>query len=108
VVCWYVCHPEDRTGDANVVLICPLCRRVPLPQALPLTPLASDKLGRRFALFIGACIMLAGVAVQVCAQDIAMLIGARAISECPILLEPLQLFRGLCGPVASCPERSRR
>lgn len=47
--------------------------------ALPLTPLASDKLGRRKALFIGSCIMLVGVAVQVIAKDIQTLIGARAI-----------------------------
>ncbi|KAH7106336.1 hypothetical protein BKA62DRAFT_611906 [Auriculariales sp. MPI-PUGE-AT-0066] len=47
--------------------------------ALPLTPLASDRLGRRFALFIGACIMLGGVAVQVFSNNIYMLVGARAI-----------------------------
>lgn len=51
-----------------------------LAQALPLSPIASDKLGRRKALFIGSCIMLAGVAVQVIASDIQTLIGARAIS----------------------------
>ncbi|KZV90544.1 hypothetical protein EXIGLDRAFT_676929 [Exidia glandulosa HHB12029] len=47
--------------------------------ALPLTPIASDRLGRRKALFIGSCIMLAGVAVQVIANNMQTLIGARAI-----------------------------
>ncbi|TDL25883.1 general substrate transporter [Rickenella mellea] len=46
---------------------------------MPFTPLASDRLGRRAALFIGSFIMLGGVALQVAAQNVAMFIGARFI-----------------------------
>ncbi|KAL0955091.1 hypothetical protein HGRIS_004008 [Hohenbuehelia grisea] len=46
---------------------------------LPLTPLASDQLGRRAALFIGSMIMLAGVAVQCAAYSVAMFIAARVM-----------------------------
>ena len=52
--------------------------------------------------------MLAGVAVQVCAQDIAMLIGARAISECvPSYLSHCNCsaaFAGPLRPVRSVPD----
>lgn len=49
-------------------------------QAMPFTPLASDRLGRRAALFIGASLMLAGVAVQCSSVTVAMFIGARFLS----------------------------
>lgn len=45
---------------------------------LPFSPLISDHLGRRAALFIGGVIMLAGVAVQSTSKNVGMLIGARA------------------------------
>lgn len=46
---------------------------------LPLTPFASDHLGRRGALFMGSLIMLAGVAVQFTAYNVRMFIAARVI-----------------------------
>ncbi|KAI8980164.1 general substrate transporter [Trametes punicea] len=46
---------------------------------LPFTPLCSDHLGRRPTLFIGAVIMLAGVALQGSATGIGMFIGARGL-----------------------------
>ncbi|KAG7089581.1 hypothetical protein E1B28_011248 [Marasmius oreades] len=46
---------------------------------LPMTPFASDILGRRATLFIGSLIMLAGVAVQITASSVKMFIGARVI-----------------------------
>ena len=52
-----------------------------LNQALPFTPLASDGIGRRAALFLGSAIIVAGVALQCAAQSVAMFIGARFISE---------------------------
>ena len=48
---------------------------------MPFTPLASDMLGRRAALFIGAILMLAGVSLQCAAQTVAMFVGARFLSE---------------------------
>lgn len=51
-----------------------------LLQGLPLTPYASDGLGRRAALFIGSFIMLAGVALQFAATSVNMFIGARVLS----------------------------
>lgn len=48
---------------------------------MPFTPLASDGLGRRAAIVIGAVIMLGGVSFQAVATNVKMLIGARAISE---------------------------
>ena len=48
---------------------------------MPFTPLASDGLGRRPAIAIGSIIMLGGVAFQVCAETVPMLIGARMIGE---------------------------
>ncbi|TEB33338.1 general substrate transporter [Coprinellus micaceus] len=45
---------------------------------LPFSPLVSDRLGRRAALFVGALIMLAGVAIQSTSWNVGMLIGARA------------------------------
>jgi hypothetical protein len=50
-------------------------------QGLPLTPLASDELGRRAALFIGSMIMLSGVAVQFAADSVKMFIAARLLSK---------------------------
>ncbi|KAF7327815.1 Hexose transporterarabidopsis thliana mutm-like protein-1 [Mycena kentingensis (nom. inval.)] len=46
---------------------------------LPMTPFASDYLGRRMALFFGSVIMLAGVALQLSAWNVTVLIGARII-----------------------------
>ncbi|KAJ7494748.1 general substrate transporter [Mycena galericulata] len=46
---------------------------------LPFTPYASDILGRRAALFLGSLIMLAGVALQISAWSVAVLICARVI-----------------------------
>ena len=46
-----------------------------------MTPLASDELGRRAALFIGSMIMLSGVAVQFAADSVKMFIAARLLSK---------------------------
>ncbi|KAL0061933.1 hypothetical protein AAF712_011217, partial [Marasmius tenuissimus] len=46
---------------------------------LPMTPYASDILGRRAALFLGSVIMLAGVAVQITASTVKIFIAARVI-----------------------------
>ncbi|KAJ7104145.1 general substrate transporter [Mycena belliarum] len=46
---------------------------------LPFTPYASDILGRRVALFLGSLIMLGGVALQISAWNVAMLIAARIL-----------------------------
>lgn len=48
---------------------------------MPFTPLASDGLGRRAAVVIGAVIMLGGVTLQALSTTVEMLIGARVISE---------------------------
>lgn len=48
---------------------------------MPFTPLASDQLGRRAALFLGSVIMLGGVALQCASTTIAMFVGARFVSE---------------------------
>ena len=47
---------------------------------MPLTPLASDYLGRRAALFIGSCIMAAGITLQCLSTTVPMFIGARCTS----------------------------
>ncbi|KAJ7475863.1 general substrate transporter [Mycena latifolia] len=46
---------------------------------LPFTPYASDMLGRRAALFLGSLIMLAGVALQISAWTVTVLICARIL-----------------------------
>ncbi|KAJ6576457.1 general substrate transporter [Mycena vulgaris] len=46
---------------------------------LPFTPYASDLLGRRAALFLGSLIMLAGVALQISAWNVVVLIAARVL-----------------------------
>ncbi|KAJ7170699.1 general substrate transporter [Mycena crocata] len=46
---------------------------------LPFTPYASDMLGRRAALFLGSLIMLAGVALQISAWSVPVLISARVL-----------------------------
>ncbi|KAJ6619758.1 hypothetical protein B0H10DRAFT_1145983 [Mycena sp. CBHHK59/15] len=46
---------------------------------LPFTPYASDGLGRRAALFLGSLIMLAGVALQISAWSVAVLVTARVL-----------------------------
>ncbi|KAJ7284990.1 general substrate transporter [Mycena rebaudengoi] len=46
---------------------------------LPFTPYASDILGRRITLFLGSVIMLAGVALQISAWSVAVLISARIL-----------------------------
>ena len=48
---------------------------------MPFTPLASDGLGRRPAIAIGSVIMLGGVAFQICATSIGMVVGARIIGK---------------------------
>lgn len=48
--------------------------------ALPIAPFASDKLGRRKTLFIGAIIMLAGVVLQTMSTDIVQFIASRGLS----------------------------
>lgn len=50
-------------------------------QGLPLTPFASDNLGRRATLFLGSLIMLAGVALQFAAPSVWIFIAARILSE---------------------------
>ena len=52
---------------------------------MPFTPLASDGLGRRAAVVIGAVIMLGGVTLQALSTTVEMLIGARVISESSIV-----------------------
>ncbi|CAK5268420.1 unnamed protein product [Mycena citricolor] len=47
--------------------------------ALPFTPLASDSLGRRPTLFLGSVIMLAGVALQISAWTVTVLICGRIL-----------------------------
>jgi len=44
---------------------------------LPLAPYLNDRLGRRWALFIGDVVMLVGVALQTAAQNVGMFIGCR-------------------------------
>ncbi|KAI0367738.1 general substrate transporter [Pilatotrama ljubarskyi] len=65
---------------------------------LPFAPFAADNLGRRPTLFIGAVIMLAGVALQSAAFNIGMFIGARgligfgltfALNAAPLLITEL-------------------
>ncbi|KAL7279182.1 hypothetical protein ACG7TL_007022 [Trametes sanguinea] len=65
---------------------------------LPFTPYCSDNLGRRPTLFIGALVMLAGVALQSSATGIGMFIGARgligfgltfALNAAPLLITEL-------------------
>lgn len=56
---------------------------------LPFSPIASDNLGRKPTLFIGACFMLAGVALQTSSTSIGMFIGARGISTYRSRLLPL-------------------
>ncbi|KAJ4477179.1 hypothetical protein J3R30DRAFT_3291440 [Lentinula aciculospora] len=46
---------------------------------LPLTPFASDNLGRRLALIMGSIIMLGGVALQFSSTTIQMFIAARVL-----------------------------
>ncbi|KAF8206409.1 general substrate transporter [Mycena galopus ATCC 62051] len=46
---------------------------------LPFTPYASDILGRRATLFLGSLIMLAGVALQISAWNVVVLICARIL-----------------------------
>ena len=53
----------------------------PSSQALPLTPLASDRLGRRVALFLGSTIMLGGVALQYAANSVKLFTAARIVSK---------------------------
>ncbi|KAI0635907.1 general substrate transporter [Trametes polyzona] len=47
--------------------------------AFPFTPIFADRLGRRPTLFIGAIVMLAGVALQSAATGIGPFIGARGL-----------------------------
>ncbi|VDB84795.1 unnamed protein product [Peniophora sp. CBMAI 1063] len=47
--------------------------------SLPMAPYLSDWLGRRITLFIGATIMLGGVATQATAADVAQFVGARCL-----------------------------
>ncbi|KAI0671714.1 general substrate transporter [Trametes maxima] len=65
---------------------------------LPFAPYSADYLGRRPTLFIGAIIMLAGVALQGVAASIGMFIGARgligfgltfALNAAPLLITEL-------------------
>nr|GAT60736.1 hexose transporterarabidopsis thliana mutm homolog-1 [Mycena chlorophos] len=46
---------------------------------LPFTPFSSDLLGRRATLFLGSIVMLAGVALQIAAWNVTVLICARII-----------------------------
>ena len=57
---------------------------------MPFTPLASDRLGRRAALFLGSVIMLGGVALQSSATTVAMFVGARFVST---YYSPLDIFQ---------------
>ena len=68
---------KQRITRSNELIVCFV-----VSQAMPITPIASDKLGRRAGLFIGSMIMLCGVALQCAANTVAMFIGARFISEC--------------------------
>ncbi|KAI0029707.1 general substrate transporter [Vararia minispora EC-137] len=47
--------------------------------ALPVAPYFSDWFGRRFSLFLGAVVMLAGVSLQATATTLSQFIGARAL-----------------------------
>ncbi|TFK46860.1 general substrate transporter [Heliocybe sulcata] len=45
--------------------------------AYPFAPYVSDGIGRRGAVFLGACLMCAAVAIQTASQSVGMFIGAR-------------------------------
>ncbi|KAG7094644.1 hypothetical protein E1B28_005468 [Marasmius oreades] len=45
--------------------------------AYPFTPYVSDGLGRRRAIFLGACLMVVATAIQTASQSVRMFIGAR-------------------------------
>jgi len=66
---------------------------------MPFTPLASDGLGRRSAIVIGSVIMLGGVALQVCATSIRMVVGARITGE--FLMAPCLVIIHELGPHTS-------
>ena len=44
---------------------------------LPFAPILADRVGRRATIFVGACIMIIGVAIQTAAQNVGMFIGCR-------------------------------
>ncbi|WVQ93819.1 hypothetical protein IAU59_000897 [Kwoniella sp. CBS 9459] len=44
---------------------------------LPFAPYCNDRFGRRWTMFIGACIQMVGVALQTAAQNVGMFIGCR-------------------------------
>lgn len=46
---------------------------------LPFAPYVSDKFGRRAGIFLGACLMIIGAAIQAGAQNMAMFIVARGL-----------------------------
>ncbi|KAL1741008.1 hypothetical protein HDZ31DRAFT_67357 [Schizophyllum fasciatum] len=70
----YFDHPHGRTlGLINSA------QNIGGLVALPFTPLASDRLGRRVALFLGSTIMLGGVALQYAANSVKLFIAARII-----------------------------
>ncbi|KAI5826868.1 hypothetical protein K523DRAFT_322607 [Schizophyllum commune Tattone D] len=70
----YFDHPHGRTlGLINSA------QNIGGLAALPLTPLASDRLGRRVALFLGSTIMLGGVALQYAANSVKLFMAARIV-----------------------------
>jgi len=50
--------------------------------ALPFVPYLADGMGRRFAVFTGATIMVTGAILQACSQSVGTFIGARFIIGC--------------------------
>ncbi|EJF64973.1 general substrate transporter [Dichomitus squalens] len=70
----YFDHPNGRTlGLISAAQV------IGSIAGLPFTPLSADHLGRKPTLFVGAVIMLAGVALQSAARTIGMFIGARGL-----------------------------
>lgn len=47
--------------------------------SLPAAPFLTDRYGRRAAIFLGVCLMIAGVVFQTASQSVGMFIGARFI-----------------------------
>ena len=50
--------------------------------ALPFTPYLCDGLGRKWTIFVGAVIMVAGAILQTASQNIEMFIGSRFMRKC--------------------------
>ena len=70
-------HKYNYSNNSLQLALLAIIQRVGGIAALPFVPYLADGMGRRFAVFMGATIMVIGAILQACSHNVETFIGAR-------------------------------